>query len=463
MTRSPRPVLLGALLLALACTILGACQKPVTHPTLNITLWHNYFGGGPMQQRMDELIDQFNRSEGQQAGIHVSATLIGTSSDLSKNIEQILREEPGAPELPNVAIFYPQTAYELRERGLLLDLSSAFSDEERAAFVPAFLEEGTIDGELCVLPANKSTEVLFVNETYYRRYFDADGSQLQQLQNLRRLFEVAVEYARVDPAEQNLNRPPHFLAIDSWFNFFHVVLEQQDADLFDAAGQISAGDPAFLAVWDPFAAAALTGGLSLYDGYASEQSRVGEIIASIGSTAGVLYYGSEVTSRDGRTTSVSYRTLPFPVIPGATPTVIQRGGGLVVTRSDAEHEAAAIRFLKWFTESSRNEDFTRGSGYMPVKRDAWGQSIAASVPEPGAPMLNSLVDSYIDMVEHYCFTHLPVTDRSHILNEDFEATARRELLRSREELAARTSRPSDEELKEAGRTALERILKQLVS
>ena len=41
-----------------------------------------------------------------------------------------------------------------------------------------------------------------------------------------------------------------------------------------------------------------------------------------------------------------------------------------MTKSDEKREYASTVFLKWFTEAQRNVDFSAGSGYLPVKKEA---------------------------------------------------------------------------------------------
>lgn len=43
---------------------------------------------------------------------------------------------------------------------------------------------------------------------------------------------------------------------------------------------------------------------------------------------------------------------------------------MVVTKSNETKEYAATVFLKWFTDAKRNIEFSVGSGYLPVKKEA---------------------------------------------------------------------------------------------
>lgn len=43
---------------------------------------------------------------------------------------------------------------------------------------------------------------------------------------------------------------------------------------------------------------------------------------------------------------------------------------MVVSKTSEVKEYASVLFLKWFTETERNIDFTINSAYLPVKKEA---------------------------------------------------------------------------------------------
>ena len=83
--------------------------------------------------------------------------------------------EPGASELPDLFISYPKTVMALPDDSILVDYRDYFSQEELSAFLPAFLEEGTVNDRLVVLPVAKSTEIMFINQTIFDRFSQATG------------------------------------------------------------------------------------------------------------------------------------------------------------------------------------------------------------------------------------------------------------------------------------------------
>jgi len=124
--------------------------------------------------------------------------------------------------------------------------------------------------------------------------------------------------------------------------------------------------PAFERAWEPYAHAALEGGVWLQDGYATESLRTGDTIVSVASSASVLYYSDTVTYPDNTSEQVSITSMPYPVFDGGEKLVMQRGVGMCTTKSTPEREKACITFLKWLTSPERNVEFVTSLGYMPV-------------------------------------------------------------------------------------------------
>ena len=107
-------------------------------------------------------------------------------------------EEPGASELPDLFVSYPKTVLALPDDSILVDYKEYFSEEELSAFLPAFVEEGTVDGRFVVLPVAKSTEIMFINQTIFDRFSKATGITVEDLNNWEGFYKAAEVYARMD-------------------------------------------------------------------------------------------------------------------------------------------------------------------------------------------------------------------------------------------------------------------------
>jgi len=251
-------VLLCCGLLA-GCMGTGSAKIPIT-----LTVWHVY--GGQTDSPLNNLIEEFNQTVGKEQGINLVVTSVSNTNTIHESVLAAVNEEPGAPELPDLFISYPKTVAALEDASLLVDYYDYFSEEELSAYIPAFLQEGVVDGRLVVFPVAKSTEILFVNKTLFDRFAAATGASLEQLRTWEGLLETAVQYADWTDAQtpDKSGDGKIFFAHDYPFNYFQVGVISLAADFFNDG---IADNSVFEQVWQPAARAAVHGGLWLEEGY----------------------------------------------------------------------------------------------------------------------------------------------------------------------------------------------------
>lgn len=368
-------------------------KEPVT-----LTMWHNY--GGDMQQAMDYLIDQFNSTVGKEQGIVIDVTAISSSSELNKSLTMIVNGDPGAPDMPDIFTGYPKLAIQFWEKGLLTDLDNYFTEDELSAYVEAFVEEGRLsDGGLYVFPIAKSTEVLYVNQTLFERFADATGASADMLSTFEGIAELSQMYYEWSGGKQ-------FYAADSWFNFVEVGMAQLGGSIFEGEALSLDGD-GFAHIFETVYAPAVEGGIAIYDGYSSDLSKTGDLVCSTGSSAGILFYGDTITYADGTVENVEYSILPYPVFENGTKTALQRGGGLMVAKSEEKKEYAAGVFIKWLTAPEQNMSFVANTGYLPVTRQAFENELSTHMDTVEDPRIRKMLTSVLAMYEDYSFFTAP--------------------------------------------------------
>ena len=104
-----------------------------------------------MKNTMDEMIDEFNESIGAEQGVIINVTSISSSSTLHEKLTMAINGDPGAPPLPDITTAYPKTAFRLKEKDLLVDLTQYFTDEELSAYIPLSLKKVNWGGwSLCL-------------------------------------------------------------------------------------------------------------------------------------------------------------------------------------------------------------------------------------------------------------------------------------------------------------------------
>ena len=404
---------LSALALAVVLTLcLAACGEKKTEPT-TVTLWHVY--GGEVTSPLNALVDEFNRTVGQEQGIRVRVDSVSNTNVIHESVLAAAYDDPGASELPDLFISYPKTVLALPDENILVDYHDYFSDEELDAFLPEFLKEGTVNGRLAVLPIAKSTEILYVNKTAFDRFAAAMGSSIDDLSTWEGLYALAERY-------KDWSNGKCFFVHDYHFNYFQVGVESLGEDFFSKSGL--AFGPKFAYAWEPYAKAALTGGLWLGSGYATEPLRTGDAIASVASSASVLYYSDVVTYPDNSTEQVEIISLPCPTFEGGEKLVMQRGAGVCTVKSTPECEKACMTFLKWLTEPKRNVDFVTELGYMPVTKAGFDEYLPDAIKTLSDPMYASLYEAFLRTRQDYTFYTPPQREDYLDLETRFEKAVR---------------------------------------
>ncbi|MEG6520379.1 extracellular solute-binding protein [Desulfotomaculum sp. 1211_IL3151] len=410
-----------ALLLLVLLTACG--QTTGLHPKrpVTLTLWHNF--GGQMQAMMDEHIEEFNTTIGKEKGIVVSVTSISSSAAIQEKLTMIAAGDPGAPEMPDITTCYPATVALLADKGLLAPMDRYFTDEELADYLPRFVEEGRLpDGKLYVFPFAKSTEVLFLNQTLFDRFSTATGVTVSSLATFEGIADAAAQYHRwTDEQTPDIpNDGKAFFTADSFFNLAQVGMEQMGVSLFDGE-KLRLDTPEFERIWNTVFEAAVKGGYAIYDGYSSDLSKTGDILCSMGSTAGILFYGEEITYPNNVKEAVKYTVLPYPTFEGGKKIAIQRGGGLAVAKSSPEKEEAAALFLKWFTSPAQNMRFVASTGYLPVTGRAFANHMEREITQNNNPNIQKLLRTATTVHGEYDFYIPPVFDAFNSVSGSIEA------------------------------------------
>lgn len=420
-------LLLAVLLFCTGCS--GTAKKEEVPTT--ITVWHVY--GGQVDSPLNDLIEQFNRTVGKEQQINVQVTSVSNTNTIHELVLAAANREPGATELPDLFISYPKTVMALPDDSILVDYKDYLSEEELSAFLPAFLEEGTVNDRLVILPVAKSTEIMFINQTIFDRFSQATGVTLEDLDTWEGLFKAAEIYAQWTD-EQTPDIPedakPMFVH-DYYFNYFQVGTESMGEDFFQGEG-LALG-PAFQIAWEPLAKAALKGGVWLKGGYATEAIRTGDSIVSVASSASILYYSDVVTYPDNTSEDITLISRPCPVFENGDKLVMQRGAGFCLVRSTPEREQAAVSFLKWLTEPECNVAFVTRTGYMPVTRAAFESELPKAIEGLESEKYSSLYQAYLDTQANYEFYVPPQMETYLSLETTLEDHVRAQLALGRQD------------------------------
>lgn len=404
-------------------------KNPVT-----LTMWHNY--GGDMQEAMDYLIDQFNATVGKEKGIIINVTAISSGEDLNKSLSMIMNGDPGAPDMPDIFTGYPKIAVQFEEKGMLANLDDYFTADELSAYVDAFIEEGRLaSGGLYVFPIAKSTEILYLNQTLFDRFAAETGADKGKLATFEGIAELSQAYYKWtdDKTPDIPNDGKQFFASDAWFNVAEVGMGQLGGNIFNPEGKLALSNDSYKHILETLYTPAVKGGFAVYDGYSSDLSKTGDLVCSIGSSAGILFYGDSITYPDGTMENVEYSILPYPVFENGRKLALQRGGGLMVAKSDEKKEYAAAEFIKWLTASEQNMRFISKTGYLPVTKKAFEQDMDGYLKTVEDARIVKMLTTVLSMYHDYELFTAPNLSDFDAVSKDYEKRFKNLLTNQRKE------------------------------
>lgn len=396
------------LLLPLCLTGCDSQKSPLDpNNPVTLTMWHNY--GGDMQETMDLLIEEFNDTVGRDKGIFIEVTAVASSADLNKSLTMIADDAPGAPDCPDIFTGYPMIGVQLQESGKLAKLDEYFTEDELSGYVDEFIAEGRFSDGLYVFPIAKSTEILYLNQTLFDEFAAATGASAEQLSTFEGLAELSRQYYEwtdgQTPGTEGDGKA--FFASDSWFNVAEVGMEQLGGSIFDENNALSLDNDIYEKVFNTFFDVTSQGGIAIYDGYSSDLSKTGDIVCSTGSSAGILFYGDTITYPDATVKQVEYSILPYPVFENGEKLALQRGGGLMVAKTDEKKEYAAAEFIKWLTASEQNMRFIDKTGYLPVTKQAFETDLTPRLETVEDARIKKMLTAVLSMYDEYEFFTAP--------------------------------------------------------
>ena len=356
-------------ILAAAMTGCGNSTKTAKnaseHPIF-LTVWTYY--NGDQLATFNSLVEKFNTTTGKEKGIQIESQSQGSVSDLEQNVMDAAQKKVGASEMPNIFSAYADTAYTLDQMGMVVDLGTYMTDEEKEKYISSYLEEGDFsgDGSIKIFPVAKCTEELFLNKTDWETFAGDCGVSDEDLQTVESLLAVAEKY-------YDWSGGKAFFGRDAMANYMLIGAKQLGCTLFevkDGKMTLDFDKEVVRRLWDSYYVPFVKGWFAASGRFRSDDIKTGNILAYTGSTSSATFFPTQVMADDNISYDIEMKVLPSPVFEGGEAYAVQQGAGMVVTRGTEEEEAASMEFLKWFTELENNIAFSVGAGYLPVTVEA---------------------------------------------------------------------------------------------
>lgn len=375
-----------------------------------VELWHYY--NDNTKNIFDSLVAEFNSTVGAEKNIAVVASSYSSVSDLGDAVVSSANQEVNAGDMPHIFAAYTDTALLIDQLGLVANMDDYFTAEELALFQQDFLVEGrfTSDESLKIIPVAKSTELLFVNETDFALFADETGSDMSQMTTWEGLAEISATY--YDWTDGKTPDVPYdgkaLFGIDSQANFMLIASMQLGEEIYiygEDSVSFGLGEDNARKIWEVLMVPYIYGHYANYSGYRSGDVSTGDLLAYVGSTSSVNHFPEVVEVGRSEAYEIQGVALPYPYFANCEPIAVQQGAGMVVSKTDSTHEAAAAEFLKWFTFSDNNLEFAGSTGYIPVQNDAL---TLEGILEQQSGDLNSITQSalgviYDEMLPNYEF------------------------------------------------------------
>lgn len=350
-----------------------------TNKEIKIEFWHAM--GKANQEIIGRIIENF---QSRYPNITVEQVSLGDYTTLRDTITSGI----AADELPTVAQTYPDHVALYLKGGAVRELNSYIASEKEQTvsegevekvglskaeidqYIDGFWKEGTVYdsvGTMYSIPFNKSTEVLYYNKTIFEKYNWNVPKTWDDVANISDKFRETTEYAALIKD----GKLTAGFSYDSESNLFITLTQQWGGEYtkFDKDGK---GVYAFnnkqskdAVAW--YKAQSEKGNLktTTYFGtnYSSDAFKAGQIIMTLGSSAGASY---NVPS-DG---SFEVGVTAYPQKDLNNPQVIQQGTNVTLfKRSDAQEELAGWLFIKFLTNYESALDWCTSTSYFPIKKD----------------------------------------------------------------------------------------------
>ena len=341
----------AAVMLALTCGGCGAEKEPVT-----ITIW-NYYNGEQLEA-FNRMVQNFNDTVGKEQGITVESSSQGSVNDLETNVLNAAEGKVGAEELPNIFSGYADTAYALDQQGMVVDLNDYLTESEKSEYIEGYLTEGDFDGDgsIKIFPTAKATEVLYLNDTDWQAFSQATGTTYDDLATVEGLTAAAEKYYNWTDAQTEAPDDGRALfGRDAMANYLLIGAKELGCTIFDVQNgkmTLDFDKNVIRKLWDNYYLPTVNGYFGAFGKFRSDDAKVGDILALVGSSTTASYFPAAVIKGDKDSYDIKATVLPAPRFEGGRPYAVQQGAGMVVTNSTAEKEFASVEFLKWFNENS---------------------------------------------------------------------------------------------------------------
>ena len=334
-----------------------SCHKDSTEEKsgkVKVVFWHAM--GGPLGKVLNDMIEKFNKT-------HPNIEVIGVSMGSYDALERKLLASIVAREQPDISQnFETLTArFAKYNKIVALDKLIAESDEPNLKndIIPVLLEDNSYNGVLYSFPFNKSVPVLYYNRDMFRKAgLDPDHPP----QTVWELTEYAKKLT-IDKDGDGIPEQYGFAMTQRNTWLFECRLLQFGCDLISKDGKSVKYDT-------PEGVQALQFYLNLIKnkwaytapGFEFQNDFIAQKVAMIESSVVSKVYMKNKIKFDWASAPIPYAKRKAVVISGTNINIFDKG--------DPKKIKAAWEFVKWFTNTENQVEWSLRTTYMPVRKSS---------------------------------------------------------------------------------------------
>ena len=375
-----------ALVLAAACG--GGEEAPKeTQPAgpVSITFWHSMTVAS--QDTLKTLVQTFNTSQNE---VTVNLVFQGSYNDSLNKFLASLGRASELPALVQIEDISTQLMIDSQEITPVQDFIDQ-EDYDLSAFEPRVLDYYRVGDRLYSMPFNLSSPVLYYDKNDFREVGLDPEKPPQTLEDVKAYSEKLL----LKDGSGNITRSGIALEISPWY--FEQMLAKagalyvnngngRDARATEAVFNGPEGKAIF-EWWSDMVKSGLAFNVGRNPSGADHLLAVGSNRASmaVGSSAALRSVFDVIEA--GGAKGVELGVAPMPAAQSAEGGIVVGGASLwiVKARPEAEQEAA-WKFIRFLVEPEQQATWYGGSGYFPIRRDAFDEP-AAKEAEASYPYL----------------------------------------------------------------------------
>ncbi len=355
-SRKSLPVRTLVFLLLLSFSLLPGCSRRIEEEegdVVTIRFWHAM--GGPLGEVLNDLIDEFNATH---PGIFVKSESMGSYDALKQKILASIM----AGNQPDLAQAYEAWISTLLGGDALVDLGEldpGFAGELED-FFPILVENSYYDGRLMSLPFNKSIPVLYYNKDLFRRA----GLDPERPPRTWEEFSAACRELTRDLTGDGKPNQWGFKFTDH-ATYFECLLVQNGGEIYHPADQSMLfaspqGQEALQYLVD------LVRKHRIADFYLSGYQH--QVDFAAGETAMIV---ASCVSRTFMRRQLKFDWGIAPLPANRRRGTLVYGTNIVIfARSSPRRQAAAWKFITWFTNPENSARWALRTGYVPVRKSS---------------------------------------------------------------------------------------------